>query len=58
VCLIGASGCGKSTLHASWRGFERTSSGTAQMYGMPITGLAQARMVFKDYALFPWLAVA
>jgi NitT/TauT family transport system ATP-binding protein/sulfonate transport system ATP-binding protein len=58
VCLIGASGCGKSTLLRILAGFEHASSGTAQMYGMPITGPSPERgMVFQDYALFPWLTV-
>ena len=58
VCLIGASGCGKSTLLRILAGFEQASSGTALMYGMPITGPSPERgMVFQDYALFPWLTV-
>ena len=58
VCLIGASGCGKSTLLRILAGFEQASSGTAQMYGAPITGPSPERgMVFQDYALFPWLTV-
>jgi NitT/TauT family transport system ATP-binding protein/sulfonate transport system ATP-binding protein len=58
VCLIGASGCGKSTLLRIIAGFETASSGTAAMYGTPITGPSRERgMVFQDYALFPWLTV-
>ena len=58
VCLIGASGCGKSTLLRIFAGFETASSGTVQMYGMPITGPGPERgMVFQDFALFPWLTV-
>jgi NitT/TauT family transport system ATP-binding protein len=58
VCLIGASGCGKSTLLRILAGFETASSGSASMYGTPITGPAPDRgMVFQDYALFPWLSV-
>ncbi len=58
VCLIGASGCGKSTLLRILAGFETASSGTAQMYGMPIAGPGPERgMVFQDFALFPWLTV-
>ncbi len=58
VCLIGASGCGKSTLLRIVAGFEPPSTGTAEMWGMPITGPAPDRgMVFQDYGLFPWLTV-
>jgi NitT/TauT family transport system ATP-binding protein len=58
VCLIGASGCGKSTLLRILAGFDTPSSGTAQMYGMPIKGPGPERgMVFQDFGLFPWLTV-
>ncbi|MBC7648409.1 MAG: ABC transporter ATP-binding protein [Vitreoscilla sp.] len=58
VCLIGASGCGKSTLLRILAGFETASSGTVNMYGMPIAGPGPERgMVFQDFALFPWLTV-
>ncbi len=58
VCLIGASGCGKSTLLRILAGFETATSGTVQMYGMPITGPGPERgMVFQDFGLFPWLTV-
>ena len=58
ICLIGASGCGKSTLLRIIAGFETASSGTASMYGTPITGPGPERgMVFQDFALFPWLTV-
>ena len=58
VCLIGASGCGKSTLLRIIAGFEAASSGTAAMYGAPISGPGPERgMVFQDFALFPWLTV-
>jgi len=58
VCLIGASGCGKSTLLRIVAGFETTSRGQAQMWGMPIKHPGPERgMVFQDYGLFPWLSV-
>ena len=58
VCLIGASGCGKSTLLRIVAGFETTSKGQAQMWGVPIAHPGPERgMVFQDYGLFPWLTV-
>jgi NitT/TauT family transport system ATP-binding protein len=58
VCLIGASGCGKSTLLRIVAGFEKPTTGTADMWGKPIPGPAPDRgMVFQDYGLFPWLTV-
>ena len=58
VCLICASGCGKSTLLRILAGFDQASSGSAEMYGMPIAGPSPERgMVFQDFALFPWLSV-
>jgi NitT/TauT family transport system ATP-binding protein/sulfonate transport system ATP-binding protein len=58
VCLIGASGCGKSTLLRILAGFDSPTHGTADMYGMPITGPSPERgMVFQDFGLFPWLTV-
>ncbi len=58
VCLIGASGCGKSTLLRMIAGFEMTSRGEAQMWGLPIKRPGPERgMVFQDYGLFPWLTV-
>jgi NitT/TauT family transport system ATP-binding protein len=58
VCLIGASGCGKSTLLRIVAGFEATSRGQAQMWGVSINHPGPERgMVFQDYGLFPWLTV-
>ena len=58
VCLLGASGCGKSTLLRIIAGFEQATSGSASMYGFPISRPGPDRgMVFQDYALFPWLTV-
>ena len=59
ICLLGASGCGKSTLLRIIGGFEKLSSGSAQIYAAHIKEPGPDRgVVFQDYALFPWLSVA
>jgi len=58
VCLLGASGCGKSSLLRIMAGFEHTSGGRVQSYGIDVKGPGSDRgMVFQDYGLFPWLTV-
>ena len=58
VCLLGASGCGKSSLLRIMAGFEQTSGGRVQSYGIDVKQPGSDRgMVFQDYGLFPWLTV-
>lgn len=57
VCLLGPSGCGKTTALRILAGFERADSGTIQVDGEDMSGVAVENrnfgMVFQDYSLFP-----
>src|SRR5471030_1829454 len=54
--MIGPSGCGKSTLIRLLAGFEKPTSGTITLNGVPVTGPARDRLVlFQETALFPWM---
>lgn len=59
VAIVGPSGCGKSTMLAIVAGIMPASAGSVCHYGDPVTGPHPDRgVLFQDYALFPWLAVA
>jgi NitT/TauT family transport system ATP-binding protein len=54
--MIGPSGCGKSTLIRLLAGFEKPTTGTIALNGVPVTGPARDRLVlFQETALFPWM---
>jgi NitT/TauT family transport system ATP-binding protein len=51
VAIVGPSGCGKTTLLNLLSGHDEPTSGT-------VTRRGQARMVYQQGGLFPWLTVA
>ncbi len=60
-CLLGGSGCGKSTLLRMLSGFEDITSGTIEIDGVNMEGIAPCdrptNMMFQSYALFPHMSV-
>ncbi|MDH4309500.1 MAG: ABC transporter ATP-binding protein [Acidimicrobiia bacterium] len=62
ISLLGPSGCGKTTALRVVAGFEHPDSGTVEVGGNPIAGLAPNKremgMVFQAYSLFPHLTAA
>jgi len=60
-CLLGGSGCGKSTLLRMLAGFESQTSGSIEIDGQDMTGVAAnlrpTNMMFQSYALFPHMSV-
>ena len=60
-CLLGGSGCGKSTLLRMLSGFEQPTSGTMEIDGQDMSGMAPCdrptNMMFQSYALFPHMNV-
>jgi putative spermidine/putrescine transport system ATP-binding protein len=59
--LLGPSGSGKTTLLRLIAGFESPTSGSIELEGREVTGLApfdrDVSTVFQDYALFPHMSV-
>src|SRR5690606_6652401 len=60
-CLLGGSGSGKSTLLRMLAGFEAPTSGTIEIDGQDMAGVAPydrpVNMMFQSYALFPHMNV-
>lgn len=60
-CLLGGSGSGKSTLLRMMSGFETLTSGSIEIDGQDMAGIApydrQTNMMFQSYALFPHMSV-
>lgn len=60
--MLGPSGSGKTTTLKMIAGFERPDSGTVELGGQDVSGLApyarSVNTVFQDYALFPHMTVA
>ena len=60
--LLGPSGSGKTTTLKMIAGFEEPDSGTVELAGRDVSGLApydrEVNTVFQDYALFPHMSVA
>jgi len=55
VTIVGPTGCGKSTLLNVAAGLIPPSSGRADIFGAPLSGLnRQAGYLFQAEALFPW----
>ena len=58
LCLLGPSGCGKSTLLSILAGFDRPTSGSAQIDGKEITAPSlRCVTIFQNYGLLPWRTV-
>src|ERR1041385_6384132 len=59
VSIIGPSGCGKTTVLRILHGLEPTTSGEVSVSGQRVKAPSpSSAMVFQQFNLFPWLAVA
>ncbi|WP_343232568.1 ABC transporter ATP-binding protein [Microvirga antarctica] len=57
VSIIGPTGCGKSTLLNVIAGLLEPTSGSVEIFGLPIAGLnRKAGYMFQSDSLFPWLS--
>lgn len=57
VSIVGFMGCGKSTLLNLLAGVVQPDSGTINIDGKPLGGIAtQASIVFQNYSLLPWFS--
>jgi nitrate/nitrite transport system ATP-binding protein len=57
VSIVGFMGCGKSTLLNLLAGVTEPDSGTINIDGEPLRGIArQASIVFQNYSLLPWFS--
>src|SRR5699024_2655191 len=58
VASVGKSGCGKSTLLRHIAGLEEPTAGEIKQDDQLVSGLnEQARMMFQDARLLPWVSV-
>jgi sulfonate transport system ATP-binding protein len=58
LAIVGRSGCGKSTLLRLVVGLETATEGSIRIGGTPLRGPnREARLMFQDAALLPWLTV-
>ncbi|HEX7265127.1 MAG TPA: ABC transporter ATP-binding protein [Candidatus Dormibacteraeota bacterium] len=56
--VVGPTGCGKSTTLALISGLEPASEGEVQVFGKPVTGIADGiGYMFQADAVFPWKTV-
>ena len=57
VSIVGFMGCGKSTLMNLLSGVTEPDTGTINIDGTPLQGIArQASIVFQNYSLLPWFS--
>lgn len=58
IAIVGKSGCGKSTLLRHIAGLEKATTGEVKQDDILLDGLnKQARIMFQDARLLPWLTV-